>query len=205
MTKMVDELAQGDLGQAKTNSELAGDSAAKALAYTRGPVWWTASKLPWVGDDVTAVRTVSEVVDDLTQDTVPQLVQAGGTFGPGALNPVNGRIDLAPIPAVAPVLSEGAKEIEIGRSRVAAVDTDGLVEELRAPVHDLQLKLTKASAAASSAATAAELMPDMLGGNEPRTYLVIFQNNAEIRAQGGLPGAMAVITARDGKVRMVRQ
>ena len=202
---MVDELSQGDVGRAQTNSELASDSAHKALVYTRGPVWWTASKLPWIGDDVTAVRTVSEVVEDLTHNTVPQLVKAGGTFGPRSLNPKNGRIDLSPIPAVAPVLEQGAQQIDAGRARVAAIPTDGLVEELRGPVRELQDKLTKASSAASSAALAAELMPAMLGADGPRTYLAVFQNNAEIRAQGGLTGAYALLRANDGKVRMVKQ
>lgn len=205
MTKMVDALAQGDVDEAETNSDLAGESASRALAYTRGPVWWTASKLPWIGDDITAVRTVSEVVEDLTDDTIPDLVEAGSTFGPGTLNPEDGRIDLAPIPAVAPVLATGADDLEAGRARVAGIPTAGLVEELRRPVHDLQEKLAKASSAASSAATAAELMPSMLGADEPRTYLVVFQNNAEIRAQGGLMGALAVVTARNGKLEMVKQ
>lgn len=205
MTKMVDELAQGDVDEAETNADLAGDSASKALAYTRGPVWWTASKLPWIGDDVTAVRTVSEVVEDLTDDTIPDLVEAGGAFGPSSLNPKGGRIDLDPIPAVAPVLAEGADDIEAARVRVEDIPTAGLVEELRGPVADLQDKLTSAATAASSAATAAELMPEMLGAEGKRTYLVVFQNNAEIRAQGGLMGALAIVTAEDGKLEMVKQ
>lgn len=205
MTKMVDQLAQGDVDQAQTNAELASDSADRALKYTRGPIWWTASKLPWVGDDVTAVRTVSEVVEDLTADTIPDLVDAGGTFGPESLSPKNGRIDLAPIPAVAPVLQQGADEIAAARNRVAGIPTAGLVAELRGPVAELQDKLDKAASAASSAALAADLMPDMLGADGPRTYLAVFQNNAEIRAQGGLPGAYALLRANDGKVTMVKQ
>ena len=205
MTTMVDQLAQGGVEQAETDASLAHDSAEKALTHTRGPIWWTASKLPWVGDDVAAVRAVSEVVEELTDDTIPELVEAGARFGPGSLAPRRGRIDLDPIPAIAPVLAEGADEIAAAETRVAGLETAGLVEELRGPIRDLQEKLGTAAGAASSAATAAELLPAMLGADAPRTYLAIFQNNAEIRSQGGLFGAMALLRADDGKVTMVEQ
>ena len=39
----------------------------------------------------------------------------------------------------------------------------------------------------------------MLGGDGPRNYLLVFQNNAEIRATGGLPGSWAEVHAEDGK------
>jgi hypothetical protein len=205
MTQMVDQLAGGDLEGAETNVEVARDSADDALKHTRGPVWWTAARLPWIGDDVTAVRTVAEVVEDLTEDTVPELVQAGGSFGPDALNPRRGRINLAAIPDAASVLADGALDIGRSRDAIGDLDTSGLLEQVREPVEELQDKLDDAASVAQQAAIAADLMPGMLGADEPRTYLAVFQSNAEIRAQGGLMGAVALITARDGKIEMTRQ
>jgi hypothetical protein len=204
-TQMVDQLAAGDLSGAQENVRIAQDSADDALKHTRGPVWWTASKLPWIGDDVTAVRTVAEVVEDLTADTVPDLVEAGGSFGPDALNPKGGRINLDGVPEAAEALTEGAGEVESSRDKVRALETDGLVQQVREPIEELQDKLETAASVAHQAAVAAELMPGMLGAEEPRTYLAVFQSNAEIRAQGGLMGAVSLITARDGKVEMTRQ
>ena len=80
----VDHLAASKPKQAQATSRTARDSARKAYAYSRGPIWWTASKLPWIGDDVTAVRTVAEVAHDLTEDTLPDLVEAGAPSGPSA-------------------------------------------------------------------------------------------------------------------------
>ena len=45
----------------------------------------------------------------------------------------------------------------------------------------------------------------MLGAEGPRTYLVLFQNNAEVRATGGIPGAFATITADDGRIALGAQ
>jgi hypothetical protein len=43
----------------------------------------------------------------------------------------------------------------------------------------------------------------MLGATGPRTYLALFQNPAEIRATGGMPGAYLVIAADHGTIRVV--
>jgi hypothetical protein len=45
----------------------------------------------------------------------------------------------------------------------------------------------------------------MLGADGPRSYLLLVQNPAEIRATGGLPGSWAVLHARQGRLTMGRQ
>jgi hypothetical protein len=45
----------------------------------------------------------------------------------------------------------------------------------------------------------------MLGADGERRYVAIFQNNAELRTTGGLPGAAALVTASDGRIEMGRQ
>ena len=74
-----------------------------------------------------------------------------------------------------------------------------------APVRDLQAALDDAVDVTDRAATAAELLPTMLGGDGERTYLLMFQTNAEVRATGGIPGALAVIHATDGQIQLERQ
>ena len=48
-------------------------------------------------------------------------------------------------------------------------------------------------------------MPDMLGAKKPRTYLVVFQNNANARHLGGMAGAVARIEVDNGKLSMTKQ
>ncbi|WP_296606195.1 DUF4012 domain-containing protein, partial [Nocardioides sp.] len=62
-------------------------------------------------------------------------------------------------------------------------------------VHDLRTGL-------ASAETATAVAPTMLGADGARDFLVIFQNNAEIRPTGGLPGSWAMVHAEDGRLRM---
>jgi hypothetical protein len=55
------------------------------------------------------------------------------------------------------------------------------------------------------AAEISGLLPSMLGSVEPRNYLVLVQNNAEVRAIGGLPGALAVLRIHNGKINLTAQ
>ena len=50
------------------------------------------------------------------------------------------------------------------------------------------------------AAFAAQLAPAIFGGEGPRTYLLVVQNNAESRATGGFIGSYGLVTALDGKL-----
>lgn len=46
-----------------------------------------------------------------------------------------------------------------------------------------------------------QLIQELLGGNGPRTYLFLLQNNQEMRATGGFIGTYALLDVNDGVVR----
>ncbi|MHB8185489.1 MAG: hypothetical protein ACYDDU_05260 [Dermatophilaceae bacterium] len=50
--------------------------AASAQAGTHGPQWSAARVLPWIGPNVVAVQTVSEVIDGLAVRALPALMDA---------------------------------------------------------------------------------------------------------------------------------
>ena len=72
-------------------------------------------------------------------------------------------------------------------------------------MEELQTRIADAADLADRASRAVRLLPPMLGGSGRRTYLFLFQNNAEVRATGGIPGAFATITADRGKLTLGRQ
>jgi len=198
-------LAGGETARAREALYAAQEATASARRHTGGPVWWLASKTPVLGDDVTAVRTVTDVVDDLAGDVLPNLIDASEFLSPGDLQPSDGRIPLAGIERVAPQLADARESMRANAARVAELQPAGMVDSVAAPVRLLQDRLNDAVAVTDKAALAAQLLPPMLGGDGKRTYLVLFQNNAEIRATGGIPGAVALITADDGRIRLQRQ
>lgn len=45
-----------------------------------------------------------------------------------------------------------------------------------------------------------QVLPDILGVEQPKKYLVLLQNNAELRPTGGFVGSFALITVEDGRL-----
>lgn len=191
-------------GAAGTLAALQRESRA-ARAETDSLGWRLSRGIPGLGDDLAAVRTLARALDELAHDGLPPLVESAGRVGLRALAPANGRIDLAPLRAVAPQLSAADAAVRRARDRVTAIPVDALLEPVRAAVVKARDDLERAAATTASAALAARLLPAMLGADGPRTYLVLFQNPAEVRATGGMPGAYVVLRVDRGAIKIVDQ
>jgi hypothetical protein len=176
-----------------------------ARAATDGIGWSTSRHLPFVGDDLQAVRTLAVVLDDLASDGLPALLDVASGLDPRSLSPEHGRIDLTAVQAAAPRIATGLAVIRRARTTIADLRTQGLTPQLAAAVTRLSAALAKAERLVTTANRAALLLPGMLGANGPRTYLLLFQNNAEVRATGGMPGAYIVVRADHGAVTIVDQ
>lgn len=198
-------IADGRTEDAERNLDLAQAHARSASSKTDGPIVWIGSKLPFLGDDVSAMQTAAQVMDSLANDTLADMVAVSEGLSPQALKPRNGKVNLAPIQRVRPVIAEVSRDVELAVARMEAVDVEGLVRRLRGPMEELRSELGSALELSRRGETAASLLPDMLGAQGPRRYAVITQNNAEIRSGGGIPGAVAVVTADRGRMRMVYQ
>ncbi len=85
------------------------------------------------------------------------------------------------------------------------VTTGRLLPFVRAPYGRFVAKIASADTAATTASRAVRVLPTMLGGEGPREYLLLLDTNAEMRASGGLPGALVVLRADAGRMTLSRQ
>lgn len=198
-----DDVLAGDTDVSATLGEVQVHAAA-ALESTHGPHWTVAAVLPWAGDNVRAVQAVSEVVDTLAADVLPDLADVAAVVDPAALAPVDGRVDLAPLQAAAPTVVAAAEKVDAGQQRLDDIDAEALWDVVAAPLTDLRTKLDQLAMTTATASRAVQLLPPMMGAEGPRTYLVLVQNPAEPRATGGVP-ALVVLRAEGGAVSVVAQ
>ncbi|MEE3921709.1 DUF4012 domain-containing protein [Micromonospora sp. BRA006-A] len=77
--------------------------------------------------------------------------------------------------------------------------------QVRDAVVALRTELDQLGELTSAADRGARLLPPLLGADGPRTYLLVSQNPAELRATGGMFGAYAVLRAEGGRIRLVKQ
>ena len=174
----------------------------RAKDATDGVLWDLGRHVPYLGRNVGAVQTVSDVLDTATRVNAPIALQLSKAVNEGAFRPRDGQIDLAEVERLTPSVRRAADSIDRASERLAATRPDELLFPFNDLVGDLQEQVERASSASTASAHAFELLPDMLGEQEPRTYLLMIQNPAELRATGGLPGSLALLHAEDGKVSM---
>lgn len=199
---LVERVDAKDTMGATAAARRADDATARADWHSHTPVWWLAQHLPVVGDDVEAVRVVSDATHDLTGGVLSPLVKAGLT--PDQFKPQEGRIPIEPVRRAAAVLDDAAPRVTDAKESAGRLTTSGLVAPLRGPVEELQSILEDAAPVTHAAEIAADVLPSMLGAEGERRYLVAFQNNAEVRATGGMPGSLVTLSARDGALDMGR-
>ncbi|GEL95838.1 DUF4012 domain-containing protein [Cellulomonas composti] len=181
------------------------DATARARERVEDPVWSLAEHAPWLGAQLVAVRTVAQSLDDVAVGALPAAEDAGALLTGDGLRGADGRIDLAAMSAVQAPLASSAQIATDAAGRVAAIDRGPLVGPLRDAVVTVDDALDEASSTLTSAATTAALMPGMLGADEPRTYLVLALNSAELRSAGGIVGSALVVRVDDGEVTLVQQ
>lgn len=86
---------------------------------------------------------------------------------------------------------------------LAAVDPASLPPEYRDSVSQMSEQLPELVKTFDRFLSFSELFHAMLGGDESKRYLFIFQNNREMRATGGFIGSIALIDVVDGQIKEI--
>lgn len=87
------------------------------------------------------------------------------------------------------------------QEKLDAVNADDIPEKNRNEFIVLRKNLPQATKFLSEFVANEKIFTDILGGNGPRKYLFLFENNQEMRATGGFIGTYAVMDIFNGRVR----
>ncbi|MEN8583641.1 DUF4012 domain-containing protein [Burkholderia sp. RS01] len=118
----------------------------------------------------------------------------------------NGRgLDLNPLATAQPKLASAAQAVRQSSDRLNAINADALLPQISAPLIQAREQLSALRDGLDSAADASNVLPAMMGEQSSRRYLLLIQNNAEARATGGIPGALAVLNVAKGKLSLDSQ
>ena len=155
----------GDLDAAAKSSSVVSAQTAAAVAATKGWQWDFAEKLPMVGSNLSAVRTVAEVTDGLATD----VVRPAASVKLSDLNIAGGRIDPAAITALSKTFESVDAGIQKATAALRKVDKAQLVGQVADAVTKLDTELTKLKPTLSTAREVLSVLPDALGAKGPRT------------------------------------
>lgn len=197
-------MAEGDTAAARRSLMEVQSSVRSARSSLNDPTLVVASHIPVLGRNVAAPRQVARALDDVAQEALPGLISVAADMDPSKIMPGGGRVDLDALRAAEPRLQESAVVLDKADDRLDDINTGLVLPPISRAVDQVQEAVGGAADAVGTGALVAKLGPTMLGGDGPRTYLLVFQNNAEIRSTGGLPGAWAELKAVDGRLTLGR-
>lgn len=181
------------------------EAAASAHDHTSGPTWKVFEAVPFLGDDAEGIATAADVLDGIGRDGLPPIADAAELVTADTFQPVDGRFPVDRIAAMVRPAEQSERAFDDAGKKLAAVDTDSFLGPVREQFGKLDELVTDARATLGSTYRAARMIPRMMGTDRPRYYLMVMQNNAELRSGGGLPGALSLVRMQDGKVDIVEQ
>lgn len=151
--------------------------------------------VPWIGEDLTAIPILFRAGHDLANLGV----QGFQVAEPILLAP-QGTSPLTQLPVT---FQESQAEVAAISAAAAAIDTNLRqvhLEQLSPLLRDTVGGLQAAVAMIAPGLRLSTFLPSLMGVGQTRTYLVLAQNNHELRGTGGFVTAIGRITMADGRV-----
>lgn len=97
-------------------------------------------------------------------------------------------------------LEPASNKIALATASLAKVDSNDFPAEYQEPIALIKTEIPKINESLKQVLTLSETMLTILGHTDHKRYLVVFQNNRELRASGGFLGSFGLIDINKGKV-----
>lgn len=192
--------SDGSADDAAQKFELAAEAFGGARAAASSPALWPMRFVPLIGPHVRVAETAG--------DSGREVARSAATAARGAdvddLRLVDGGLDLDVVATMHPLLADLASQLASTLDAFGAADDAWLLPSVAGRLDQVTSRLRSLGHGVELGASATAVLPDLLGGRGPRTYLVGFTTPAEARGLGGFLANYAEIEADEGQLRLVR-
>lgn len=167
--------------------------------------WRVAQAIPFIGENFKAVRTSLTSIDMLINEVaLPALpIAEHAITGEGLF--VNGGINAELLNEGWNLLASTQEELEQSEKSLNEIPLNMLLPQVKDGVVKLSSLIHSLSSASKIVNSYQQPINSLIGVQGPKNYLIVFQNPAEMRPLGGLPGAFAMITVDKGSISVGRQ
>jgi len=196
-------LQMGDLEEAGEDFEASLLSSTNAVRLARRPGLSIVANVPGLDNDVLAIRALaraSELAARAGQRGV-QASSAMGAEGETLLAPLffAGRVQIDNIEQGRPFIDE-VSDLIAEAARASHEAPEPRLEAIRKALDEARERTTEARATARKGSVLFSALPQLLGADSPKRYMLAFQALGEARATGGLFGLYGVLDAKDGLI-----
>lgn len=198
-------IATGDANRVQKIAPRIPQHAALAHDLTSDPIWRGFEIVPWLGPNFTAMREVAEIADRVSEDAVATVVDIAGEIDLANLGLNGSKIDLVPLPTVRDTLATADGALSAAEAEAQQIDADTTLPPLADAVQEMRGTISEYATIIGALHGASVLLPSMLGADGPRDYVVVMQNNADVRSHGGSADSLTLLRAENGVINIERQ
>lgn len=195
-----DDLKNGNDDELNSTVQGMASEVSSMHAKTSGPLWVAASYVPVLGDDIRVARGVVEQADNLMQNALMPVAQSLQGVSLSTLL-TDATVDVKTLETVSAALSQAQPVVEQASEAIEALP-QAHIGKVRDAVDKVRGPIASAAETLRGLNEIAPMLPQMLGANGTRNYLLVAQNLAELRSTGGLPGSMGVLTIDNGHISL---
>lgn len=193
-------LLAGNEAEAQLLAAQVADHAGSAHALVSGPAWWVGAHLPGIGTPLTTTRTIATSADAIGKQALPGLVDLAGLVGSDSLRH-GPDINISVLAHAKVPIDKSLAVLQRASESVAQSPSSTWLTAVDQARASLTKQLTTLTDYLQGADRALRIMLPALGVDHEQRYFVAFENEAESRGLGGLPGAFAIVTANDGRLQ----
>ena len=194
------QLMSGDSSSASQTAANIASTAKSMHEETSSPLWNAATHIPVYGGDIVRIQTLTYVADDLSSNAIVPVTELLSDTPVSNMIGADGTIN---IDVCSSLLNALSSIQSVTHRSATALDGmgDATVPQIDEQIDKITPIIDELDSVANMATTIAPSVPTLLGANgQTKNYLFIAQGNSEIRATGGFPGAMTMLTITDGKM-----
>ena len=194
------QISAGDLAGARATARMVRAEADAAHSHTSGPIWSLAAAVPYFGNPVDTARTLTASVKVVADQAMTPLIEVSNELQPSNLRLADGAFNLLAIEHLTPTLHRATDAMDVALKMTRDSSGSTWLGSVNSARQQLLDQLAPLRTTVDELGSAMDVVPTLLGADGPKTYLISFQNDAEIRATGGLPGAFSVVRADNGTI-----
>ena len=203
LTKAADGLTAGDYAAGDAEYRLAKESTALLQRGVESPQVALLERLQVTAPAVTNWRLLTRSAQDIASATGELLRLYGDLSGKTGTQKIfsDGAIDLDRLQTVAPRVEDVQDRLGSAESALIAIRT---TTTMTAPLDDVRNRALAEMAPVQTALDVltdiAPVLPETLGSDGPRRYLIAIGNQAEMRASFGAPLSLVMVEFDDGRI-----
>lgn len=199
---------QGDYSQARLESDSATIAFTEALAnlddIRKNPVAANFAPVSVSLEDLEALTKTAEILGRSFSQASALLENLGqtalNTDSFGDLAETEKQATLALLHQAVPELNGLKANLELALLNLNKIHRVGILLPFETQINDLKEQLTTADNLLGTLLPVARLLPGLAGYPEESTFLLILQNNDELRPSGGFIGTYGLVTIKNGSL-----